>query len=158
MDNTGGQVGKFAAVGVINTLIDYVILNALVFLGLTAAITILGQEFLMANIISVFVAMVNSFILNKQWTFKSAVEGINLFWEIVKFLVITIIGMFIVHQIVFNVFYYNFPSLFSSVSHFLNLDKILSDKFVILNGAKSIAIIISLIWNFIGYKFIVFKR
>ena len=70
MDNTKQQIGKFAIVGVINTLVDVVILNILVFLGFTAAFVILNQQFLAANIISVAVAMINSFILNKQWRLK----------------------------------------------------------------------------------------
>ena len=156
---TTKQAGKFAIVGVINTLVDVVILNILVFFGFTAAFVILGQQFLAANIVSVAVAMVNSFILNKQWTFR-AEEG-NIYLQIVKFLVITIIGMFIIHQLIFNGIYYGLPSISGfiiSIVHFLKLNNIFSDSFVALNSAKAIAIIASLIWNFIGYKFIVFKK
>ncbi len=159
------QVGKFAVVGVINTLIDYVILNLLVFFGFTTALMVLGQEFLVANIISVFIAMINSFVLNKQWTFRG--ESGNVYLQILKFFVVTVIGMFVIHQVIFNLFYVNggITGLFSFVSlfvvaivHTLRLDVIFSDQFIILNFAKSIAIIASLVWNFIGYKFVVFKK
>jgi len=156
---TTKQAGKFVIVGGLNTFIDYLILNFLVFFGFTTAILIFGQKFLIANIISVFVAMINSFILNKQWTFQS--KGGNIYIEILKFALITIIGMFVVHQIIFNLFYYNLPSISSlviSVVYFLKLNNIFSDEFVMLNFAKSIAIVISLIWNFVGYKFFVFKK
>ena len=159
MDNTKQQIGKFAIVGVINTLVDVVILNILVFLGFTAAFVILNQQFLAANIISVAVAMINSFILNKQWTFR-AEEG-NIYLQIVKFLVVTIIGMFVIHQLIFNGIYYDLPLISEfavSITHFLMLSGIFSDQFVALNFAKAIAIVASLIWNFIGYKFIVFKK
>ncbi|MEK7634418.1 MAG: GtrA family protein [Patescibacteria group bacterium] len=158
-DSLKKQVGKFAVVGVINTLVDVIILNSLVFLGFTAILTIFGQKFLIANIISVAIAMINSFILNKQWTFKT--EGGNIYKQIFQFLAITIIGMFVIHQIIFNTLYYELPSisnLIILIIHFLKLNNIFSDSFIMLNFAKIIAIIGSLIWNFIGYKFIVFKN
>lgn len=153
------QAGKFAAVGVLNTVIDFIILNALVFLGFTAAFLLFNQKFLIANIISVAVAMINSFILNKQWVFRS--EGGSIYSEIFKFLAITIFGMFIVHQLIFNFFYYQFHAvadLLVAVVHLLKLDLIFSDQFALLNFSKIVAIIGSLIWNFIGYKFFVFKN
>lgn len=159
-EKIGVQVGKFAVVGAINTLIDIIILNTLVFLGFTAIIVFFEQKFLIANIISVAAAMVNSFILNKQWTFKST-DKKNIYLEIVKFFIITIIGMFIVHQLIFNMLYFNLPfisSMMISMIHFLKLNGIFSDEFVILNFSKIIAIFGSLVWNFIGYKFIVFNK
>lgn len=153
------QIGKFAIVGIINTLVDVVILNSLVFLEFTATLMIVGQKFLIANIISVTIAMINSFILNKQWTFKS--ERKDIYKQIFQFLIITIIGMFIVHQIIFNALYYGLPQISNFIVliiHFLKLNVIFSDSFIALNFAKIIAIISSLIWNFIGYKLIVFKK
>ncbi len=153
------QVGKFAVVGVINTLVDIIILNGFVFLEFVSVLTIAGQKFLIANIISVAIATINSFILNKQWTFKS--EGENIYRQIFQFLIITIIGMFVIHQIIFSALYYGLPSisnLIILIIHFLKLNNIFSDSFITLNFAKIIAIIGSLIWNFIGYKLIVFKK
>lgn len=161
------QVGKFAIVGILNTLIDVAVLNALVQFGFRKVIFFVGQEFLFANIISVAVAMVNSFILNKQWTFRA--EG-NVYVQVIKFLVITIIGMFVVHQIVFNLFYVDLEEgrivgMFSGVSlfiaqiiHFLRLNFLMSDAFVVLNFSKAVAIVVSLAWNFVGYKFFVFAK
>ena len=157
--DTTKQAGKFAIVGVINTLVDVVILNILVSFGITAVFMILGQKFLVANVISVAVAIINSFILNKFWTFQAS--GENFYIQIIKFLVITIIGMFVLHQLVFNSLYYGLPFISGfavSITHFLRLSSIFSDQFVALNFAKAIAIVVSLVWNFIGYKFIVFKK
>lgn len=153
------QAGKFVIVGVFNTVIDFGVLNILVFLGFTAAFTLLGQEFLVANIISVAMAMINSFILNKQWTFRS--EGENIYIEVIKFLTVTVIGMFVIHQLIFSFFYYRFygaTDLAISLVHLLRLNTVFSDKFVVLNFAKGIAIIGSFVWNFLGYKFFVFKE
>jgi len=155
------QVAKFGVVGILNTVIDIVVLNVLLWAGLTSAFVLFGQNFLIANIISVSVAVVNSFILNRFWAFGSAREKTNIFYEISKFLIITFIGMFVIHQVIFNGIYYNFSWLtnfFYSIVSFLRLDAILSFEFVRINSAKVVAILGSLIWNFIGYKFFVFKK
>ncbi len=87
----GKQVGKFAVVGVINTVIDVAILNFLVLIiGFRAQIQILGIYFLVANFISVTIAMINSYFMNKYWTFQSK-EKKNAVEEALKFFFITII-------------------------------------------------------------------
>lgn len=154
---TTEQAVKFGIVGALNTAVDFFILNILVYFGLLAAFSILGQKFLVANVISVSVAMINSFILNKKWAFKS--EGGNIYFQIFQFLIVTIIGMFVVHQIIFNLLYYRFvfPADFAvKILHYIGLT-FFSREFILLNFSKSVAIVVSLIWNFIGYKFVVFK-
>ena len=155
---TKEQAAKFIVVGVINTFIDYLILNILIYVGFTAFLMLSGQKFLIANIISVSVAMINSFILNRQWAFNA--EKGNIYGQIIKFIVVTVIGMFVVHQIVFNIFYYQLGYIFNfivQIARFLNLT-FLSKDFIILNFSKALAISVSMVWNFIGYKFLVFKR
>ena len=162
MENkTVSQAAKFGVVGILNTVVDIVILNVLLWLGLTSSFIILGQNFLIANIISVSIAVVNSFVLNRFWAFGSAKEKTDILGEIWKFLVVTVIGMFVVHQLIFNGIYYNLPALtdfFYSIVSFLRLDVVFSSEFVKINSAKMVAIVGSLIWNFIGYKFFVFKK
>lgn len=155
---TKEQAAKFIVVGVINTFIDYLILNILIYVGFTAFLMFSGQKFLIANIISVAVAMVNSFILNRQWAF-SAEKG-NIYGQLIKFIVVTVIGMFVVHQIVFNLFYYQLGYIFDfivRIAHYFNLT-FLSKDLIILNFSKALAILVSMVWNFTGYKFLVFKK
>jgi putative flippase GtrA len=57
------QFVKFCLVGVVNTLIDY-----LVYIGLTRGLDV---YFIYANIIAILVAMSFSFIFNKYWTFRN---------------------------------------------------------------------------------------
>jgi len=155
----GKQVGKFTIVGIINTLIDVAVLNFLVLiLNFKYKIYIFGFSYLVANIISVTVAMVNSYLLNKYWTFKSGGKR-NLVAEIVKFFFITILGMYVIHQIVFNFFnsYWLWPTL--QIINLFHLIKITHlDNFITLNFAKLLAILVSMIWNFLFYKFWVFKK
>jgi putative flippase GtrA len=155
----GRQIGKFSIVGILNTLIDVAVLNFLVLaLGFKAKIFIFGFPYLVANIISVTLAMINSFILNKYWTFESKRKE-KLTSEVFKFLFITIIGMYVVHQLVFNFFdsYWLWPaSQLINLFNFLGLVGL--DRFISLNFAKVIAILVSLVWNFIGYRIWVFKK
>jgi putative flippase GtrA len=159
VQQTTKQAGKFTVVGFINTFIDFAVLNLLVFLGFTAVFMVFNQKFLIANVVSVAMAMINSFILNKQWVFRS--EGGSVYLEIVKFLIITIFGMFVVHQLIFNFFYYQFHTItdfIAAIINFIGFGAFFSYQFILLNFSKVIAVIGSLTWNFIGYKFFVFKE
>lgn len=154
------QVGKFGVVGVLNTLIDIVVLNVLVKIGFALEFYLLGYKLLGANIISVTLAMINSYFLNKYWTFQAKEEK-NRTYEILKFVFITVIGMFVIHQIIFNLLYtyWIWPAgLAVKISQAIGLNRIFSDSFITLNFAKVIAILFSLVWNFIGYKLWVFKE
>ncbi len=151
------QAAKFGIVGALNTVIDFLTLNILVYSSFVFVLTIFGQKFLIANVISVFIAMINSFIFNKFWVFRGGEGG--LYFQIAKFLIITIVGMFIVHQIIFNFLYYNLNFLFDGffeAARYFGL-AFLSRNFIALNLSKITAVAGSLVWNFIGYKFLVFK-
>ncbi len=154
------QIGKFGVVGIINTLVDMTILNFLfLILSFKATINILGLDFLLANIISVTIAMIGSFILNKYWTFAARGKNRNILEETLKFILITIVGMFFIHQIVFNFFaiWWVAPTnLAKNIVHLIGIYKL--DNFITLNFAKILAILSSMTWNFIGYKFIVFQK
>ena len=54
---------KFAIVGITNTLIDYVVFLMLVY--------ILKINVLPANVVSYSCGIINSFIMNRQWTFSA---------------------------------------------------------------------------------------
>lgn len=154
----GIQIGKFAIVGLINTGIDFIVLYSLVYLHFDAQIHIFGFPFLIANIISVTIAMINSYFMNKYWTFQSK-EKKNAVEEALKFFFITIIGMYVINQLVFNFFYsyWLWPTnLVVSIVHFIHIYSL--DNFVSLSFAKVLAILASLTWNFIFYKLWVFKK
>jgi putative flippase GtrA len=130
------QIAKFAFVGVLNTAIDFGVLNALIALtSITAGIAIIGL-----NAISFSIAVINSYFWNKRWVFSLGKKG-----NFVTFLTVTLIGLSINTGTVYILTTYLGPDSTSSQTQWANL-------------AKVIATCFSLIWNFVGYKLIVFKK
>lgn len=82
-----GQVVRFGMVGILNTLIDILTLNFLLWLFPTHNANLL----LIYNSLAYTLGAVNSFSLNKYWTFKhkrSTTGG-----EVVRFAIINVIGI-----------------------------------------------------------------
>lgn len=130
-----GDKLRFAAVGVINTVVDFGILMALV-LMLQAPHTI-------SNIISTGVAFMLSFVLNKNYTFKS--KNANTKHQFILFAVVTLFGLWVIQSIII--------ALLVPLMLGFNLSNGLSTLI-----AKIIASVVTLIWNFVLYKKIVFKK
>ena len=83
------QFFRFAVVGGLNTVIDLVVLNILMILtGITA-----GLLFPFIAALSSLAAMVNSFALNKLWTFND-VKRANVM-QVGQFIAVTLLGMLI---------------------------------------------------------------
>lgn len=133
------QIVRFAEVGVLNTFIDFGILNLLIWLtGITGGLAIAPL-----NAISFLVACTNSYFWNKFWTFEK--EGTVTRKEFTQFLVISGIGIGINTGIVVAGTSLISPLLGFSSGAWANLIKVLATA-------------VSMIWNFLGYKFIVFKK
>ena len=129
------QAVKFVLVGGLNTLIDLGVLNLLIFITGIAS----GSGYSIFKGISFTVAVINSYFLNKLWTFKGTGR------KFLQFFIVSLIGFginvgaasFIVNVIGAPV---GMPaSLWANI------------------GAVS-AVFITLFFNFIGSKYIVFKK
>lgn len=134
------QLAKFIIVGGINTGIDFLVLNIeMILTGITS-----GPSMLILNSISFSAATTNSFFMNKRWTFEDKgdkKDGV----KFSQFLIVSIIGITINGGVVYLIT--------SFVDPLFGLNPQLW-----ANVAKLFATGISLVWNFIGYKFIVFKK
>ncbi len=121
------QFMKFGIVGVINTLIDFTLYSILY--------SIFHVYYLYANIGSFSIAVTNSYILNRRWTFRSD----NPAWrsEAAKFLIINLIGLALSEALLYVV-----------VEH-LHVHKMLGKIFVIM---------VVMIWNYFGTRFWAFRR
>lgn len=138
------QFAKFFIVGGINTAIDFAVLNVLMVITSIHA----GKPLFILNCISFSVAVVNSYYMNRRWTFKEAaanIEDKQAAVQFSQFFIVSIIGILINSSIV--------SGFTSYVPNIINIGPQLW-----ANVGKLFATGFSLIWNFIGYKFIVFKK
>ena len=133
------QVAKFAAVGGLNTLLDLGVLNVLILISGVAA----GYWYPVFKGISFVVANINSYFWNKHWTFGVS-DSANI-KEFSQFIAVSLVGFAI------NV------GAASLLVNFIGSPESISPERWANIGALS-ATIFSLVWNFIGYKFFVFKK
>jgi len=125
---------RFGIVGAGNTAFDFAVLFLLVFLGV---------DKIVANYISTGVAFILSFFVNKSFTFKS--KGGNVKKQFALFIIITIIGLWVIQ-----------PLVIAGITAVLTSSS-LNDS-IILFIAKIIATVASLIWNYLFYSRLVFKK
>ena len=127
----------FAAIGGLNTILDFVILFGLTSLGISS---------LIANVFSTGITFINSFGLNKKITFKSVSKSKKeLAREMALFIIVTLFGLWIIQGVI----------IFLTLPFFESILKSLKISLLI---SKLIATVFSLIWNFILYKKVVFNK
>jgi putative flippase GtrA len=154
---TKQQLGRFGMVGILNTVVDYVL-----FIGLTKVFSIPLEQVWIAKLISGSVAIANSFYFNRRWVFRHS----NRHWgqQAWRFLASTLIGVFIIQTLLVQLFSNDYPA-FGRALYNLVSDSGLSQTFgfltealVIKTTAFGIATIASLCWNFVLYKLWAFKE
>ena len=126
-----GQILRFGVVGGLNTLVDYGTFNLLV--------VVFGLNPVAANPISVAAGITNSFIWNKRWTFASG-DWHRWYRQAAVFVIVSVIGLVI-----------NTGGL-SLLLYLTGAESVLA-----VNLQKLAASVVSLTWNFIGYRFLVFR-
>jgi putative flippase GtrA len=131
---------KFSVVGVLNSGVDFGILNSLMLLTGVAS----GSGFLGFKSISVTLGVINSYIWNKYWTFGAAkTPGARR--ELVSFMVVTLIAVGV------NV------AGADVIVNVIGAPNGISSKLWANIGAISGAGL-TLFTNFFGYKFFVFRK
>jgi len=134
------QAAKFLLIGILATLVDLGVLNLLMWLSGTER----GLFYSIFKGISFVVATCAKYWGNKFWAFeKREMAGVGK--EFTQFFLVTLIGLAI------NV------AIASLVVNTIGPQFGLSEK-IWANVGGIIAAIIGSLWNFIGYKFIVFRR
>lgn len=131
-ERLAGQVVRFGMVGALNTLVDFTIFNLL--------FNVFGLPLLVSNTLSVSAGIVNSFLWNKHWTFSA---GGWSRWrrEAITFVVISVIGLLINNMGI------------------LVLTTLTGNTGVLaVNAQKLAASILSMTWNFLGYRLVAFRH
>ncbi len=121
---------KFGLVGVLNTLVDFIVYTVLV-----SAIVFFKENAALANVISYTCGLLNSFFFNKHFTFQSNVKLISL--QGLKFIVANLITLAISSGIIY---------LGTDMLSFSNM------------LSKLIAVPITLIINFLFSRLFVFNE
>lgn len=148
------QVAKFVLIGGLNTLVDIGVLAATMAVFRNAFgvapesvlldVGIIVTVYSVYKAFSFFIANVNSFVWNKYWTFSGSTEKKNSA-QFLQFFVVSLIGFFI------NNFFASF--VFVSVQP---VGAMTIEQWGLIGAA--IGSVAGLVWNFLGYKFIVFKK
>lgn len=128
---------KFFFVGVLNTALDFAVLNLCLYLFGTGANE---QLFILFKSISFIVAVINSYLLNKYWVFRQTKAADAR--EISLFLIISLIG-FLINVSVSS-------AMFALLQHDFS-------PHLAANLGALIGTFVVLAWNFVGYRFFVFN-
>lgn len=142
--NIGKQFVKFGITGVIGATVDFSTYNILTRgFGFVASYIVLGQQIIVANNISVFLAIVSNFVFNKYWTFRDTSNQVAKQWA----------GYFtlnfftwVLNQLLVSLFTFQVPAIQAMFGNQKD------------NAAKVLAIGIILFMNFAGSKFLIFKK
>ena len=126
---------RFGLVGIVNTAVDFIILNILV--------GVFNVPLLPANIASTSAALLTSFTLNKRAVFRD-VDG-NGTRQIVLFLLATLAGIWFVQGTVLALAH----TIFISTG---------MPEVIALNLGKLAGISCGLVWNYLWYSKVVFRK
>lgn len=153
-----GQFIRFVVVGGLNTVVDLFVLNLLIWLLHDGE---RGWMFSLFKTVSFTVAVGNSYLLNKLWTFRSHTRTSAA--ELVPFLVVSLVGL-IINVGVSSVFVDLvrppsgdlrtwLPVLSGVLPEVLAYPQRLWPSVAGLVGTGA-----GLVWNFFGYRTVVFNR
>lgn len=118
---------KFGMVGAMNTVLDYLLY--------TLFITVFDLHYLVANVFSFSIAVANSFLLNRRWTFRQT--GTDWRPEAIKYLVVYSSGLVI-----------------GEVLLYFFVDRLYLHELV----GKAMIIAVVLFWNYLGIRFWAFRN
>ena len=121
------RIIRFAVVGVLNTALDFATFSLLYYVA--------HLDLLIANTTAYVVATVNSYALNRFWTFRQQAPGGGELTMAVQFVLFNLVGLGLVNLTLWAL---------SSFLHVL--------------VSKGIAVLVSFTWNYLTSRNVVFSR
>ncbi len=143
------RVARFIVVGVANATLHFSILNA--------SFYVLNQSKLMSSIIATVCAVAFSFVLNRNFVFAD--KSTRAVRQIALFVVVTLTGMLLIHNVAYAL---TLSAIDNHEQGLIDLIKAvagisLSRDFVDINVSTVIGAILAMVWNYNGYRLLVFK-
>jgi putative flippase GtrA len=152
------QASRFAAVGVLNTLVDYVL-----FVGITKVFHLPLDSVWMARLVSATAAMTLSFFLNRRWVFEAQGQA-PVHHQAARFFAATAIGVYGIGVTVTQLFAnaYQGPGRWLyAVLRDVGLTGVASSVFTEALATKTaafgIATLCTMTFNFLAYRYWVFR-
>ncbi len=146
-----GQIGLFIVVGLGSTLVDFAVYNLLT-----------GKPFrwsrIRANLVSTTVAMTFSFTINLLLVFPP--DKFSLLNRAIKFALVTACSLYLIQSIVIYVAtnVWKWPvAIAVAVAKKTPTSRNWREDVIGRNTVKLLATVFSLVWNFLWYKFYVFR-
>ena len=130
------EVILFAVIGVMNTAVDFLVLNLLILLTHHDQ----GLWLLPLDAIAFLAGLINSYVLNGRFTFRNSGSGD--YWRFVRFIAVNGVGLVINSLIVW------------SLSPLLGA---ILPSLVAMNASKVLATGFSLCWNYFAMKYWIFR-
>ncbi|MBU2028586.1 GtrA family protein, partial [Patescibacteria group bacterium] len=148
------QLAKYIVVGGMNTLVDIGILTLTILFFKNFGVQ--AEDLIYSGILAItfysiykgfsfIIANINSFYWNKYWTFSAKDGQQKSSAQFVQFFVVSLIGL-LINVVIASL-------VFRSVPPFAGLS---SDQWGLIGAAAGS--LTSMVWNFLGYKFIVFEK
>jgi putative flippase GtrA len=137
----GSEIVRFVMIGVLNTLVDFAVLNLLLYIFREEGL----ELYPLLKSISFIVAVTNSYLFNKYWVFLA--HSRPTFIESGKFLGANLFGLFLNAGVSSTILFVILAVLGG------NMSNIIAANISALSGSLAVAVM-----NFLFYKHFVFRK
>jgi putative flippase GtrA len=140
------EKARFVAAGCVNTVLDLSLLNLFVFgLHITP---------LIANVLSVTAGITCSYFLNHYFVFRSQVP--HSASKVLRFFLITGFGLLVIQTVVLGLFSVLYGVVYGRGVFILGIFH--DNQYLQLNIAKVVAVGVGMFWNYMFYRYFIFKK
>ena len=141
------KLTRFLVIGICNTLLDFILLNTMVF--------VLGFTVLLANTVSVCIGVTISYFLNHHIVFKKKHNPtVNIY---LQFFLVTGLSIVIIQGITISLTSPLYTHIFNAIK--VNVLPVYLSKYeqkITLNLSKATAVVVGMVWNYLLYNKFIF--